>query len=247
MAGVGKNAVIVDVVAAAKRVAAKNVAEHPWADPHHDVLADVKAAKSEAGEKAADVFSMALVECALGHRTDPNARFCSTCGLPMGVDAPDVTADTGRPKPASQLTAEELRSRAEQHAAVIAANARAEQLVQDIEQQPDDSEKKILIHFVSDGFTFAGRVWNIGDQLEIGPEHERWPQVVQWITLTKRQQVERWGKVFFDNGPWPYDTPAPGTELPLPSLGGERLFQMRRRQGSGVPGTPGENNSLIPR
>lgn len=232
---------VIDVVAAARRAAQANFAAHPWANPEHDVKADLNAVG-----KPVNVFDLPKSQCALGHENVADARFCVTCGLPMGAELPASNVSAERPQSAAELTEEERRKRDEQHAAAIAANQKAEQLVIDLEKQEDPSDKKLLIHFVSDGFTFAGRVWHIGDELEIGPDHPRWSQVVPWIMLTKREQVERYGKVFFDTGHWPYDQPAPGTEMALPSIGSERLFAMRRRQGSAVPARQGEDNSLSP-
>lgn len=245
MAGVGKDAVIIDVVAAARRAAAANVEQHPWSQPGHDVIGDVRQVVADIEKSATDVFSLPPSVCALNHENVSDARFCATCGLPMNAELPGQV-QTERPQPAAELTTEERRRRDEQHAAAMAANQRAEQSVVDLEAQEDPSTAKLLIHFVSEGFTFAGRVWHIGEELEIGSDHPRWQQALPWITLTKRQQVERYGKVFFDTGAWPYDRPEPGTEIQLPSLGSERLFAMRRRQGSAVPARQGEDNSLSP-
>jgi hypothetical protein len=254
VAGISKDAVIIDIAAAARRAAAVNFADHPWADPGHDVAADVREEVQRIEKAATDVFGglsgdQPPVRCALGHETGASFRFCPTCGLPMDAEPPAVSSDDDSMLArvtAAELTDEERRRREEQHAAAISANQKAEQLVVDLETQPDPSTAKLLVHFVSDGFTFAGRVWHVGEELEIGPDHPRWGQALPWITLTKRQQVERYGKVFFDKGHWPYDMPPAGTELALPSIGSERLFAMRRRQGSAVPARQGDDNSLAP-
>ena len=137
--------------------------------------------------------------CGLGHVNAAAARFCADCGLPMGAPAP-AKAEVVRPKPAAELTDEERAARERQHLEALAAARQFEA------QQPVYAKTEgeaVLIHFVDDGFTFAGQVWYRGQELEIGPGHPRWEQVTGWIMLTKFQQIERYGKQFFDHGPWP--------------------------------------------
>lgn len=198
---------------------------------------------------AVDVFGQATPKCGLGHENAAGARFCNTCGLPMDAPPPpgrDPVAE-GLPKPVSQLTADEAAERAQQHAEVQAALARAEQAVPDISAQPDPSDKKLLIHFVEDGFTWAGRVWNQGDELEIGPEHPRWQSAVGWITLDKVAQVNRYGRVFFEPGPWPYKQIPPGTEFMLPEMTPQKLQAMRRGHAVPSAGAGDMPGSLVPR
>lgn len=234
-------------MAAARQVAAANTAAHPWADPHHDVAGDIREAKAGIERSATDVFGGILpAACALGHENQAGSRFCRTCGLPMDAQLP-APAQPDLPRPPGELTAEERRRREEQHLAAIAANLAAEQSVVDIAAQEDPSTAKLRIHFVSEGFTFGGKVWHIGEELEIGPGHPRWEQVLPWITLTKPQQVGRWGRVFFDQGPWPYQQMPPGTEMLLPELGGNQLALMRRNQKIPAVGAGDMPNSLIPR
>lgn len=105
-----------------------------------------------------------------------------------------------RPKPYSQLSDAERAERDQQHAQALAVAQQFES--QQLQYQPSRGES-ILIHFVDDGFTFAGQVWYRGQEVEIGPDHPRWNEVLSWITLDKYQQIERWGKQYFDHGPWP--------------------------------------------
>ena len=137
--------------------------------------------------------------CALGHPNSPGASFCATCGLNMSAQAPAPAAEVSRPKPASQLTPEERAERDRQHADALRAAAAFEA------QQPDyvpPEGKTVLIHFIEDGLTFAGQVWYRGQEIEIGPAHPRWEQARAWILLDRFGQIERWGKQFFDRGPW---------------------------------------------
>lgn len=259
MTGVRRDTVTVDVVAAARQLLESKSGSEPEAgtvpveksERSVDVFgsisqpgsARVPSHRSGSGGSESSVGSERA--CALGHGNAAGARFCVSCGLPMDAPPP-VTVPAERPRPVAALSAEERRERDRQHAEALAANLRAEQDVPDLATQEDPSERKLRIHFVSEGFTFGGRVWHVGDELEIGPDHPRWPQAVPWILLTRREQAERYGKVFFDVGPWPYGRPEPGTEMQLPVLGEDRLFEMRRRQGAVPPAREGENNSLIP-
>jgi hypothetical protein len=140
--------------------------------------------------------------CALGHPNDVTARFCATCGLSMNAQLPPPgPGDQARPKPTAELSAEERAERERQHAEAIAAAAAFETAP---EQIVPSTGEAVLIHFTEDGLTAFGRVWYRGQELAIGPDHPRWPEAVGWVTLTKAQQYERWGKQYFDTGPWPF-------------------------------------------
>jgi hypothetical protein len=176
MSGLSKDQVVVDVVAAAELLMAARAAGQE------------RAVQEETG-----------VPCALGHPNHPDARFCAACGLPMGAALP-AAGEPMRPRPAAELTAEERAERDRQHAEAVAAAAQFEQAPQD--WQPTQGEA-VLIHFVADGLTAFGTVWYRGQELQIGPGHPRWPEALGWITMTRFQQVERWGEQKFDFGPWP--------------------------------------------
>lgn len=66
-----------------------------------------------------------------------------------------------------------------------------------------------ILHFVEDGFTAAGRVWFSGDELEYDPESDAYKKTVDrrgftWLSLVgkDREQVNRYGKVYFKPGPY---------------------------------------------
>jgi hypothetical protein len=140
--------------------------------------------------------------CALGHAAPPDSAFCPRCGLPRGTDPAlvAVTAEAARPRPAAELSAEELAEREARHAEAIAAAARFEAQPQEFVRAEGEA---ILIHFIEDGLTAFGQVWYRGQELEIGPSHPRWAEALGWITLDRFAQIERWGKQKFDRGPWP--------------------------------------------
>jgi hypothetical protein len=208
--------------------------------------ASALAASATAGATAAP---SGVQECPLGHANATGARFCAECGLTVGdvTLAPRVDLEAVREavRPGSSLDQAERARRDREHVEAIAANARAEQEIVDITQQEDPSAQKIRIHFVEDGFTWAGKVWNRGDELELGPQHPRWEDALRWIRLTKQEQFQRYGRVFFDIGPFPGRVLAPGTEALLPTAGVAQWSVMR----GGVPARPSPDGdgALVPR
>jgi hypothetical protein len=176
MAGLSGPQAVVDVVAASERLR-PSIAPGPQAAP--------------AAEQA--------VTCAFGHHNPFGVRFCGRCGVSMDAVLP-VAGEPMRPKAAVELTPAERAERERQHSEAIAAAARFESQPQ--QYVPAEGEA-VLIHFVADGLTACGQVWYRGQELAIGPEHPRWPEVVGWITLNRWQQIERWGEHKFDFGPWP--------------------------------------------
>jgi hypothetical protein len=188
-------------------------------------------------------------ECPLGHVNAAGARFCAECGLTVGdmILAPRVDLEAVREavKPGSSLDQAERERRDREHVEAIAANVRAEQAVPDIAQQQDPSAQKIRVHFVEDGFSWAGKVWLRGDELELGPQHPRWEDALRWIRLSKQEQFQRYGRVFFDYGPFPGRVLAPGTEMLLPTAGVAQWSVMR----GGVPASPSPDGdgALVPR
>ena len=192
--------VTVDPVAAAKLMA--TLEPGPGVAEMQALQLAVQAAQAVQVAEAVRLAQGNQVQCALGHEADVRDRFCPTCGLAMDAPAPagQVSLEDARPKPASQLTAEESDERDRQHAEALAL-ARQVEAAPAVYVPPEG--ETILIHFIEDGLTFAGQVWYRGQEIEIGPSHPRWAQAREWILLGRYEQVERWGKQFFDRGPWP--------------------------------------------
>lgn len=200
MAGLSGHQAIIDVVAAAQELAEQ---------------------KNSAAQRTRDEAEG--VPCALGHLNHPDARFCADCGLPMGAALPSSGQPMARPRPEAELTPAERAERERQHQQAQAAAAAFER--QEQTYVPAEGEA-VLIHFVADGLTAFGQVWYRGQELEIGPSHPRWNEALGWITLSRYQQVERWGEQKFDFGPWP------GRRSYTEALGAhERLFTKRGSDG----------------
>jgi hypothetical protein len=186
MAGLTGHQTVVDVVAASEKL-------RPSAVTYSETAVSLEPALAAPTEVGA--------ACALGHPSAPGARFCGRCGLEITGQAPPPAAPRDpRPKPVSKLTPEELAERERQHAAALAAAREFERA--DPVLVPPEGET-VLIHFIADGLTAFGQVWFRGQELEIGPGHPRWAEARRWITMTRMQQVEKWGEQKFDSGPWP--------------------------------------------
>lgn len=201
------------------------------------------------GERGVNSVPPAAQECPLGHQSAAAVRFCPECGLPMGElrlsPRTDLNAVREALLPTSALDPEAKARRDQQHIEALAANARIEQEIQDFSAQQDPSSRQVHVHFVADGFTWAGQVWYTGQEIKIGPEHARWQSALTWITLTKAEQFQRYGRVFFDTGPFPGRIAPPGTEIQLPTAGVAQWSAMR----GGVPAHASQDGdgSLIPR
>lgn len=72
---------------------------------------------------------------------------------------------------------------------------------------PKDGEK-IVIHIRKDGFTAAGQVWYLGQELEFVVGSPVWKDTCDlngnsWVLLSDVDQIRRYGEVQFGFGPWP--------------------------------------------
>lgn len=220
---------LVDVVAAAERV-------------YPSVFAAVSATETPVALKT----GIHTQTCPLGHEQAGGLRFCGSCGMPMNEVRLAERVDLDAVREAVQSGTMDSAARAvrdRQHAEALAANMRAEQSVPDISQVEDPSEQKILIHFVADGFTWK-KVWTQGEMLEIGPDHPWWESAQPWIRLSKAEQFQRYGRVFFDYGPYPGATYRPGTEVPLPPAPANLWAEARGALPAAA--SPDHDGSLIP-
>lgn len=185
-----------------------------------------------------------LPACALGHGNPPGAAFCASCGLPMDAAAPPAQrVQAERPRPAAELTQEELAAREAAHQAALRTAAALDRA--EVQYVPAEGET-ITIHFVEDGFTKFGVVWYRGQEITLGPSHPRWRDAVDWIMLDDRAQMQRYGRVLFRRGPWPgarsyatdYERPVDREGKPLPAPSVEELQRAdaaERARGGAVP------------
>ncbi len=73
----------------------------------------------------------------------------------------------------------------------------------------DQAGTKVLIHFVEDGYTYAGQTWYRGQEIEFVVGNATWSSTLDrdgnsWVALAfdERGQHRRYGRVMFRPGPW---------------------------------------------
>lgn len=125
-----------------------------------------------------------------------------------------------------ELTAEQKEIlRLKQQIALLSG----QDVLPDVEElkQPGDASN-ILIHFLEDGFSALGRVFYRGEELEFEVGSRAYEDTFNkrgesWLDYRNDEfgQVDRWGKIFFRNGPWPGKTYRDGTYEALKNEKGE--------------------------
>lgn len=121
----------------------------------------------------------------------------------------------------------EIRELREQLARLTASGS----VVAPVVEAPKDGDV-IRIHFLEDGLTVNGRMMYRGDELEFvvggGAYRDTFnTRGKTWLDyrLDEFAQVERYGKVYFRNGPWPGKTYADGTYESLKAITGDGSVQ----------------------
>jgi hypothetical protein len=208
----------------------------------------------ECGEPFAPVPPASAWLCVQGHLSSPAAKFCTECGdarpdLKPPVSGAGVAAElAARPVPMDELTPAQQADRERQHAAALRAGRADAPLVY---QRPSGQRPTILIHVLKSGWTFAGQVWYRGQEIELEEGTARWQEAQRFIGWDDAEQMERYGRVCWRKGPWPYrknySDIEPGSYQQLAALDGKgqisgpgeeqlRLAdQQERRRARGVP------------
>lgn len=113
-----------------------------------------------------------------------------------------------RPIPDSELTAEQLRIRELEDRLAKSEGQKDPQPEMVMAEQ--GSKDNILIHILEDGFTALGQVWMRGQELEFTPGSPAYQDTIDrdgksWLDYRNHEfdQVDKWGKIMFRNGPWP--------------------------------------------
>lgn len=153
----------------------------------------------ECGAKIID--PAAPLTCGNGHEVSLQDKFCAECGDLVSPE-PGYSAVAVRPRPESELSADELVARKRAHDAALRMGKEAPDVMYQPGQAPA-SVKTTIIHFLNDGFGAFGVVWLRGQEIELWPGHPRWREAQAWITLDVAGQFKRWGRQMFGIGPWP--------------------------------------------
>jgi hypothetical protein len=95
----------------------------------------------------------------------------------------------------------------------VKASALLEDPLDNLPGQPAPTKRtgSKIIHFLEDGFTALENTWYRGQELEIEYDSELWMATCDrngensWMLLTPQDQIRKYGKVIFAEGPWPFD------------------------------------------
>lgn len=123
----------------------------------------------------------------------------------------------GRPVAEVQLTPKQKKIR-ELQDKLAQSKAAAFESGGEVFEDVDDDEDIRVIHFVAEGWTAQGRVWQMGDT--VGFAGEAYKQTINkvtgesWLDLDDNDQIIRYGKVFFRPGRRPADIRA-GVTTPV--------------------------------
>lgn len=123
--------------------------------------------------------------------------------LQAELDKPAPVYETEKLTP-KQRQIQELRDKlAQRQAEEIAAAAPA------YEQSTDPNAEKILIHVLEDGITLQGEVWYRGQEIEFTVGSKAHQQTFNrhgksWLDMASDEEAQynRWGKLYFREGPW---------------------------------------------
>jgi len=115
-----------------------------------------------------------------------------------------------------------------------------------------NTDERVRIHFIEDGFTALGRIWLRGMELTLRRDSPGWQMTVDrqgrsWMDLTEDLQRQRYGKVHFRTGPW-QGKPWSDQERPFfqKDFSDEGSWEERWWIGNGEP-TPAGVTRLMPR
>ena len=140
--------------------------------------------------------------CPAGHEVGQDVLYCTECGLRVGETPRPWTCQHGHTSAAASKFCGQCGD--------MRPPPSPQSLVPSLVNPPryqrpggHASESEVHIHFVEDGFDFAGRVWYAGQEIKVSPASPRWPEAERWIRLTPDEQLAKWGKVYFRPGPYP--------------------------------------------
>lgn len=123
----------------------------------------------------------------------------------------------GRPVAETELTPKQKKIR-ELNDRLAQAQAAAFESGGEVYEDVADDDELRVIHFVAEGWTAQGRVWQMGDTVGFaGEAYEQTKNKVtgeSWLDLDDTAQIIRYGKVFFRTGRRPADIRA-GVTTPV--------------------------------
>lgn len=78
-------------------------------------------------------------------------------------------------------------------------------------QQAIDNGDLIVLHFLESGFTTNGGSWYLGQEVEFDRNSQAYKDTCDrngksWTSMSEVEQYDRYGKLYFRPGPWPFKT-----------------------------------------
>jgi hypothetical protein len=206
--GITKQDVVVDPVAAwDQEPDGVYIPGTPRVARHDETSGPVPAGQPAGQEPAAGPEPRFCTLC--GNEAGPASRFCAHCGTSLDSPAPVSQSfaiaeasrvTSGPPKPEGLLTAEERAERERQHLEAIRLGA----MNPPVQYVPPTGQRPtVVIHFLSNGFSFAGVVWMRGQEIELEEGTPRWAEAQAWINKNDFEQIDAYGRIIFRHGPWP--------------------------------------------
>lgn len=175
---------------------------------------------------------------------DPTSPEDPRDNIPVNVSPGENIASASlvhpsRPAQDVQLSPDQLRIRELEHQLAL-SQGRKDDAPTEFAAPDPTSQDNILIHFVEDGFTACGVVWCRGQEVEFTPGTPAYEDTKDkfgksWLDLAGDDsgQYNRWGKVFFRPGEWPFETTY---------LNGREVERLKSQSGQGhVPGPSDED------
>lgn len=187
--------------------------------------------------------------CSNGHEVTTDARFCPTCGVPLAESAIFSGSADHRPRPEAELSEAERAERLRKHDQALRLG-RENPAMAYVPGQAPSGARRVIVHFLVDGFGAFGNVWYRGQEIELWEGHPRWSEAQAWINLDTAQQYAKYGREVFRPGPWPGAqsyTAGAGRFQELKAIDGEgaipqptaeelaRADEAERRRGRRVP------------
>lgn len=194
---------------------------NPYVEPSQEV-------PQNDGETAEDsIAPAAFVHEPTTDQTERLRREAARLASLPDVDAEHPLKDEDRPLPklprdpvdarVAELESEVRIAKLESELAALKGKTTEDKMAatpdSDYIKPADDPDADIVLHFLEDGFTSNGKMYYRGEEFRVKKDSEAYRATLDrnnntWIDLSTEEQIARYGKVMFGNGPWPHSRPS---------------------------------------